>query len=142
MPARKRPDARREFGQLERLDEVVVGAGIEAGDAIGDGVARGQHQHRPGVAAEAHRGEDVEAFLARQAQIEQQQLVHVLGERELGGVTVADPVDREAVLDQAASDGLADHRVVLGEQEPHRAGCRSSRAQALGLNRSAAEFMQ
>ena len=44
--AQKRPDARDELLEGERLDEVVVGAGLEACDAVGDLVARGQHQDR------------------------------------------------------------------------------------------------
>ena len=37
-------DPRQELVVRERLDEIVVGARIEPGDAIGDGVARGEHQ--------------------------------------------------------------------------------------------------
>ena len=63
--------------------------------------------------------------------------MHLLGERELGGVPVAHPVDGEAVLREAVADRLADHRVVFGEQQAHRAG-----DQSLGSNLSAAELMQ
>jgi hypothetical protein len=42
----QRPDARHQLAEVEGLDEVVVGAGIEALDAIGRRVARGQHQER------------------------------------------------------------------------------------------------
>ena len=51
----ERADARRELVQIERLDEVVVRAGIEAGDAIADRIARSEDQHRPRVVAPAHR---------------------------------------------------------------------------------------
>ena len=115
----ERTDARRELGQLERLDHVVVGAGVEPGDAIGDGVARGDDQHRTRVAAPAHAAQHVETFLARQPEVEQHEVVHVLGERELGRAAVAHPVDGEAVLAQSAADRLADHRVVFGEEQAH-----------------------
>ena len=42
-----------ELVERERLDEVVVGAGVEPGDAVGDLVASGQHQHRRVIAAVA-----------------------------------------------------------------------------------------
>ena len=50
-PAQQRAHARHQLAQRERLDEVVVGAGVEAGDAVVDRVARGQHQDRAAVAA-------------------------------------------------------------------------------------------
>jgi len=43
--------------QREGLDEVVVGAGVEAGDAVGHGIARGEHEHRRLVAVGAHAPE-------------------------------------------------------------------------------------
>ena len=101
LPAQQRADARRELVELERLDEVIVGAGVEARDAIGDRIARGEDQHRARVAAPAHRGEHVEAVAARQAEIEQQEVVHVFAQRELRGAAVLDPVDGEAVLLQS-----------------------------------------
>ena len=45
----QRAQARLELAQREGLDEVVVGPGVEAGDAIVDRLARGQHQHRCAV---------------------------------------------------------------------------------------------
>ena len=49
----QRAYAREQLAQCERLDEVVVGAGVEAGDAVVDLLARGEHQHRRAVAARA-----------------------------------------------------------------------------------------
>ena len=46
MPTQQGAKARDELLQVERLDQVVVGARFQAGDAVGDGVARGQHQDR------------------------------------------------------------------------------------------------
>ena len=44
--AQQRAHAREQLLEREGLDDVVVRAGVEAGDAVADGVARGQHQHR------------------------------------------------------------------------------------------------
>ena len=39
-------DTREQLLRRERLDQIVVGTGVEPGDTIGDGVARRQHQDR------------------------------------------------------------------------------------------------
>jgi hypothetical protein len=39
MPPGERAHARRQLVEIERLDQVVVGAGVQPGDPIGDGVA-------------------------------------------------------------------------------------------------------
>ena len=44
--AQQRPQPRQQLLALERLDQVVVGAGVEALDPGLDRVARGQHQDR------------------------------------------------------------------------------------------------
>jgi hypothetical protein len=43
--------------EAERLGHVVVGAGVQPGDAALDGVAGGQHDHRDAVAAGADLGQ-------------------------------------------------------------------------------------
>jgi hypothetical protein len=45
-PPQQRPQARGQFRERKRLHHVVVGAAVEAGHAIVDGIFRGQHQHR------------------------------------------------------------------------------------------------
>ncbi len=47
----QRAHAREQLAQRERLDEVVVGARVEPGDAVVDLLARGEHQHGRAVAA-------------------------------------------------------------------------------------------
>ena len=44
-PTNAGPDSREQLFEREGLDEVVVGAGVEPCDAIGERVLRGQHQH-------------------------------------------------------------------------------------------------
>jgi hypothetical protein len=43
---RERPQAGAELGQREGLDDVVVGAAVEARDAIVDRPTRGEHKNR------------------------------------------------------------------------------------------------
>ena len=67
-------DAREQLLEHERLGDVVVGAEVEPGDRVGDLVARGEHEHRQLLAAGAQRAQDREAVLARQADVEDQQV--------------------------------------------------------------------
>ena len=46
VAAQQRPDPRQQLAERERLDEVVVGAGVQPVDPVADGVAGGQHQDR------------------------------------------------------------------------------------------------
>ncbi len=56
----QRAQARLELLQGERLDQVVVGAGVEPRHPIVDGIARGEHQHRRAVAGVAQPAADLE----------------------------------------------------------------------------------
>ena len=90
-------DARGEFLEIERLAEIVVRAGIQSFDAVGNLVERGQQQHRCPVASGAQRGQEIEAGSVRQHQIEHQR-VELVGRKR--GVTVGaigDDIERRAV---------------------------------------------
>ena len=56
--------------ERERLDEVVVGTGVEARDAVADRVAGGQHQDRRAVAPLAHPPADGQAVEAWHRDVE------------------------------------------------------------------------
>ena len=59
-PAQQRLQAGDELLHGERLGHVVVGALAQAGDAVGDAVARRQHQHGRRIAAPAHVAQQAE----------------------------------------------------------------------------------
>jgi len=111
--------ARQQLVQVEGLHQVVVRADVEAGDAVGHRVARGDDQHRHVAARAAHRLQHLEAVLARQPEVEQREVVGAVPERELGGGAVAHPVDRVAGVLHAVHHGAADHRIVFHHQHPH-----------------------
>jgi hypothetical protein len=48
-PAQQRPQPGEQFGHLEGLGQIVVGAGVQSGGPVGDFGARGEHQHRCAV---------------------------------------------------------------------------------------------
>ena len=67
----QRLDPRQQLRHLERLDQVVVGAQLEADDLVDDLAPRGQHQDRRLHALLAKRAADVEAVAAREHHVEQ-----------------------------------------------------------------------
>ena len=92
---------------------------VEAGDAVGHRVARGDDQHRHVDARAPQRLENIEAVLARQAKVEHRQVVGSVQQGELGGRAVAHPVNGVAVGLQAVGDRAADHRIVFHHQHSH-----------------------
>src|SRR4051794_33062163 len=110
---KQRAQAREQLLALERLDEVVVRAHVEAGDPRVERVARGQHEDRHVVAAVAQALGDVDAVEARQAEVQDE---HV-GEEPVRLLERLDPVAREldlvALEAQRALQDLGDLLVVL-----------------------------
>src|SRR5690606_6503909 len=74
--------------------------------------------------------QEVEAIDPGQAEVEHHDVVVLARERRAGALPVADPVDGEAVLAQAEPDGLADHGVVLDQQQSHLVTLRQKRPTA------------
>ena len=108
--------ARDELARRERLRDVVVGADLEPDDPVGLLVARGEHQDR-NVRAGAHLAADVEAVLARQADVEQHEPDRMPLELDQRLVAVPHPDHAVAVARQVAADELADRRLVLDEED-------------------------
>ena len=68
----ERFDARRQFADVERLDQVVVAAGLQPIDPLVDRRERADHQGRRGVAFGAQRFDDRKPILAVQHAIDDQ----------------------------------------------------------------------
>jgi len=111
--------AREQLLDLEGLDQVVVGAGVEPGDALRGGIARAQHQHRREAAAGARAAQHLEAVQARQPQVEHHQVeLGVLqgGERLRAR---AHPFHGVARAGQRVVDAGAEELVVLDQKDSH-----------------------
>ena len=63
--------SRQQLARVVGLDQVVVGAGIEAADAVADLVARRQHDHHGPFAQRADRRHQRQAVAVLQVQVEQ-----------------------------------------------------------------------
>ena len=113
--AQNRLDAADELARRERLGHVVVGAELEAQDAVDLVAARRQHDDRDaGVRAQV--AGDVEAGLAGQHDVEDDQVGLDLREDELAAGRVARGVDLVASLRERVVHDLEDRLLVIDDQ--------------------------
>ena len=114
-------EPRRQLGERERLGHVVVGPGIEPGDALVERVLGGEDQHRQRRLPRPDVAEHLEPGPARQHQIEHDGVV-VDGARLVAGVrAVVQDVDGVAFLLEAGLDEAGDLPVVLNHEDAHGA---------------------
>ena len=117
----ERTDARLQLAEVEGLDQVVVGPGIESGDPVGNGVARGEDQHRRRVVAPPQGTQHLEPGEPRQPEVEDDEREPVGAQRCVGRRAVPDPVDRVTLLGETGAQPLTEQRVVLDQQDAHGA---------------------
>ena len=112
-------DAQQQFARLERLGQIVVGAGFQAGDAAFALGARRQHQDRH-VHRLAQALDQRHAVLARHHHVDDEQIEGEAGEplARFGGV--AGDGDAEAVVAEVAREQHADALVVVDDEEVRR----------------------
>ena len=114
--AQQRPDPRQQLLALEGLDQVVVGAAVEAVDAVLGLGPGGQHQDRH-VAVGAQAPADLDAVEPGQAEVEDDQV----GDEAGGDVERLDAVgggaDLVALVAQRAAQDVGDLGVVLDDQD-------------------------
>ena len=109
-----------QFMQIDRLDHIVVGAQVQAADAVRHGVTRGQHQHRGADLAGPQRLQHVQSVLQRQAEIEYRRRVVARRQLALGGQAVTHPVHLETQLTQAGPQSVAQHGIIFSQQNTHQ----------------------
>ena len=111
--------ASEELVEVERLDQVIVGTGVEPLDPIRCGVTGGQYQDRGPDAGRPGLGQRLETGLGRHPPVEHRDLVVVGAEVDQRSHAVGDRIDGVAVLLEAARQHSAQRRVVLGNQHSH-----------------------
>ena len=109
-------DAGRDLRGAEGLDDVVVGAELEADDPVGLGAAGGDHHDRHGGFA-PQRAAHVAAVDVGQAEVEQHEVrIGLAREPQRVGTRRGDQ-RLEALADQGVLERLGDRRLVLDQQD-------------------------
>jgi len=115
-----RADAREQLARHEGLGQVVVGAHLEADDAVHVLAARGQHQDGGvGVCAagRAQVAAQAEAVLARHHHVEHDEVDLVALERELHFAAVCSGGAAQALLLEIVGEQAADLAIVVDDQD-------------------------
>ena len=112
--------ARQHLLHVERLGDVVVGAGVEPGDLLAPAVASGQNQHRHGATLPAPALEHRDPVHDRQAQIEHHGIVGLVGAEIVPFLAVGGEVDGVPGIAQAFLQLPRQVNVVFDHQNPHR----------------------
>ena len=114
--AHQRLDPDHQLGKVERLGQVVIGAGFEVLDLVLGGVAGGKYQHRQRGPVQAYVPQQLTATQAWQHQIQYQQIVLIGVQVAPALQPVAGDIDREALRAQAAGHKIGQLGVVLDDQ--------------------------
>jgi hypothetical protein len=138
--AHQRAQPGQQLAEVEGLDQVVVGADVEAADAVVQLSARGEHEDRRPAVALAQHAADLEAVAVGQHHVQDDAVVVPHGCLRQRAVAVADHVDGVALVAQPTADGPRQLRVVLDEQQPHVAPCGQRRRNDTSSARSSPPF--
>ncbi len=110
MAAQHGVDARDQLARIERLGQVVVGAHLEADDAIDVLALGGQHDDRHRLARAAQAPADREAVFAGQHEVEHEQVRRVALQLLVEVARVGERLHLEALLGQIAHQQVAQAR--------------------------------
>ena len=113
----QRAHARDKLSDLERLRQVVVAAGAETGEPVGQRVARGQEDHRRHHAVRTQRLADVAPVGVGQADVEHQQVGRLRAEALDRFVPGHRRVDREVFGLESAREDRPQLAVVLADPD-------------------------
>lgn len=117
----QRLQARLQFIKQEGLGQKVVSAVFQRAYALGQGITRGQHNHRRAVIAPAHALQHGTAVHAGQTQIEHHGIEILLLQAQIGHPPIACPVHEDAgLLRQAPGQPMRQVLFILHQQYSHR----------------------
>ena len=103
---------------MERLGDIIVGAGIDAGDLVAPAFARGEDQHRHLALVAAPLLEHAQAVLLRQAEIEHHGVVGLGVAEKMPLLAVEGGIDGVAGLAQRGDELAVKVRIVLDDEKP------------------------
>ena len=109
-----------QLGQRKRFGHVIVGAQVQALNALFNRVGRRQNQHRHGITTPAQSFEHFQPVQPGQAQIQNQQIEFAIGQQRCvclasGG----DMADHGARAAQGSLQAISQHLVIFGNQYAH-----------------------
>src|SRR5581483_4392621 len=110
-------DARHELVGVERLREIVVGAGLEAADAIGDGGASAEHEGGRVDAHTAKLANDLESVTPRQSDVQDDEVGPMLERARESSFAVARGTHAKAVFGEQLTQKLDQIAVVLDDED-------------------------
>ena len=119
--AGERADPGDEFGERERLGQVVVGAEVEAVHPVAHRARRGQHQDAGLRRRADQRGADRVAVDAGQVTVQDDDVVGVQQRLLDGGRAVVGHVRADALVAQAVGDVVGQFGLILDHEHPHEA---------------------
>jgi hypothetical protein len=115
----RRSYPRGQFGEAERLHDVVVRSTVESSDPIGHLVPCGQHHHREPPTGLTQTAADSEPITARKHDVEHNSGVVDLASQPLRVHAIVADVDRVAFLLETPSQQGRQAGLVLGHEQPH-----------------------
>ena len=118
-PALQCPHPGQKLGEVERLDQVVVGPLVETGHPVTRRVACRQHEDGKSGASTTQALDDLEAADLGHPPIEDGDLVLVGVEVAQRQFAVPDGVDRVTALSQATFEHRTQSLIVFGDEHPH-----------------------
>src|SRR5215217_6034079 len=120
----KSPNPREQLLELERLGQVIVGAGVESGYLVQEIVAGGQHEYRQFGLRSTDTPQDLLAVKPRQGDIEQHEIYHRLPGHSSSVLTVLRADKLVAVGGESAAQGPHERSVIFYEQDLHGTYCK------------------
>ena len=110
-------DAGQQLARVEGLGQVVVGAHLQAHDAVHGVSARGEHQDGDGLALRAQAAADGQAILARHHHVEHQHVKALALQQHIDRARTIDRAHAVALVAQVALQQRTQVGFVIGDQD-------------------------
>lgn len=118
-PPQQRVQARRQLAQVERLEQVIVGARLQAVDTVGHRVPCGQDQHRDFQALLAQLLEQLEAVFIGQAEVQHHDVERRHADHRPRRRCRGDVLDGQALSREPGNDAAGNQLIVFADQYVH-----------------------